>query len=180
MAPRTPAETIAHTPVASSMSLPDAAPLTANDPHERALPFGRSLVVRASAQGGEAVEIRDAQGALEVEIALTADGPLVRVRGGRLEATSQDIAFRCRTLDVQATESIRLASDGGLALLADEVRVKTEQDIHLNGAFVRLNCTEDAVSQAAAATAAMASAVAAVLAPEAHADHDHEPPHGER
>jgi hypothetical protein len=102
---------------------------------ERRLPSGRSLVLRAG-PFQEEIEIRSQQGDIDLVITLTEAGPVVLLRSARLDVDSPEIALRCRRFSVSAAEEVRLE--------ADEVRVQTEHDIHLNGAFVRLNCTPDA------------------------------------
>jgi hypothetical protein len=72
------------------------------------------------------------------------------MRGARVEVDSPDVAFKCRTFDVQAS--------GGVRVQADEVRAETKHDIHLNGAFIRLNCTPEGEAQAQALLAQMAAA----------------------
>ena len=89
----------------------------------------------------EELEIRDADGQVEVSVSLTAEGPIVKVRGGRLELDAVDtIAVRCRKFEVQTTESTELKSEGDLRIMGRELKVRTKEDIHLNGEFIRLNC----------------------------------------
>jgi len=127
------------------------------DPHserlERRLPSGRSLVLRLGDPGdperaGEEIEIRSARG---------------------------DLELRCRTFDVQTTGTLSLASEAEVRVAADEVRVETAHDIHLNGAFIRLNCTADGEPPPEDMVAVAAAAAAAYVA---H-DHDHDHPHHE-
>jgi len=108
----------------------------------RRLPSGRSLVLRVDG-AGEEIEIRSGRGEVEVRITLTDAGPVVALRGARLELEAPDVAVRCKTFDVHATEALSLSSDRDVRIEADELRVKTEHDVHLNGAFIRLNCTAD-------------------------------------
>lgn len=108
---------------------------------ERRLPSGRSLLLRMGA-GEEEIEIRAPGGALECRIAFTSAGPVVSVRGARLEVESPEVAFRCRSFAVEASEQVRLACAQAVQIQADEVYARSERDIHLNGAFIRLNCTE--------------------------------------
>jgi len=154
------------------------------DPHserlERRLPSGRSLVLRLGDPGdperaGEEIEIRSARGDLELRITLTDAGPVVSLRAARLEVESPDVAFRCRTFDVQTTGTLSLASEAEVRVAADEVRVETAHDIHLNGAFIRLNCTADGEPPPEDMVAVAAAAAAAYVA---H-DHDHDHPHHE-
>jgi hypothetical protein len=106
----------------------------------RLLPSGRSVLVKV-AKDCEELEIRDPEGEVEVCVSLTADGPVVRVRSGRLELDAVDtVAVRCQRFEVQTAESIDLGSSGPVRITGEEVRVKTEDDIHLNGQVIRLNC----------------------------------------
>jgi hypothetical protein len=133
---------------------PEAAPPTM----ERALPSGRRLALRIGS-AGEEIEIRSPAGDIEVRIVLTDAGPVVSLRGARLEVDAADVAFRCRDFDVEASGTARVASACEIKLEANEIRAQTEQDIHLNGAFIRLNCTPEGE---AAAQALLAKARAAM------------------
>lgn len=101
---------------------------------ERLLPSGRSLILK-TVDGREELEIRSPQGELEVCVVLTETGPVLRLRGARLEFDSSDtISLNCRRLQVNSVEDVRIA--------ARELRVRTESDIRMNGATIRLNCEE--------------------------------------
>ena len=134
---------------------------------ERTLPSGRSLAIRTGG-AGEEIEIRSRAGDLEVRIALTDAGPVVSLRAARLDVDAADVAFRCRDFDVQASGVARIASAGELKLEATEIRAQTERDIHLNGAFIRLNCTAvgEAEAQALLAKAYAAAEEAVATSPE--------------
>ncbi len=110
---------------------------------ERRLPSGRSLTLRTDA-AGEEIEIRSLRGETELKIVLTAAGPVVTLGGGRLCVESADVVFRCQTFAVQAAQEVSLTSQRDVHIKANELHAKTEQDIHLNGACIRLNCTPDA------------------------------------
>ena len=91
---------------------------------QRQLPSGRSVTLRFG-DGNESLEVRSPLGEVEVRIELTDAGPVVKLRGARLELEAADaVAVRCKQFDVRA----------------EEMRVKTEGDIHLNGGIIRLNC----------------------------------------
>src|SRR6516162_3605172 len=65
----------------------------------RQLPSGRSVLVKVTPECEE-LEIRDAEGQVEVCVILTGAGPVVRIRGGRLELDAADtVALRCRRFD---------------------------------------------------------------------------------
>ncbi len=101
----------------------------------------RALVVVKVAGDCEELEIHDVQGQVEVCVSLTADGPVVHLRGGRLELDAVDtIAVRCRRFEVATSETTELNSAGDLQIKGRELKVKTSDDIHLNGKVIRLNC----------------------------------------
>ncbi len=101
---------------------------------ERLLPLGHSVIMKTT-DGREELEIRSPQGEMEVRIVLTETGPVVRLRGARLELESPEtVAFNCRRLEVNAAEDVHITSR--------EMRVRTEADIHLDGTTIRLNCEE--------------------------------------
>lgn len=101
---------------------------------QRSLPSGRSVIVK-TADGREELEVRSPQGEMEVHIILTETGPVVRLRGARLELESPEtVALNCQRFEVNAAEAVRITGR--------ELRVRTESDIHMNGATIRLNCEE--------------------------------------
>lgn len=107
---------------------------------ERPLPSGRTLVVRVGAEGEE-LEVRDRGGSLELSINLTEAGPMVRIRAARIALESPEtISLQCRRFEVDATEAVQLQSGGDVRIGAREMRVRTEADVHLDGAMIRLNC----------------------------------------
>lgn len=109
---------------------------------ERSLPSGRSVLLR-TASGAEEIEVRSPAGDVEVRIVLTDAGPVVTLRGAKLEMEATDeLALKCKRLSLDATDAASLRSQGGLKVEGQELRVRTTDDIHLNGAHVRLNCPE--------------------------------------
>jgi hypothetical protein len=108
-----------------------------------ALPSGRSIAV-CVADGRESIEIRNPEGLVELEIALTSAGPVLRLRAACLELeASEVVSLRCRRFEVQTTEATELHSEGSFCLSGQEMRVRTRDDIHMDGKFVRLNCDPD-------------------------------------
>lgn len=104
------------------------------------LPSGRSISVRIG-EAREAIEVRSPDGTIELEIALTDAGPVVRLRASKLELEArEEFAVRCRRFALQATEGAELSTEGTLRLGGQEMRVRTQDDIHMDGAFIRLNC----------------------------------------
>ena len=114
----------------------------------RRLPSGRSVVMRA-VQGQEELEIRTAEGELEVRITLTEAGPVIQLRGARLEVESPDaVLFHCRQFEVHAAERLDLQSGGDAGIMARELRVKTEGDVRIDGQVIRLNCEQTGIAAA--------------------------------
>lgn len=105
-----------------------------------ALPSGRSVVVRVDGDQ-EKLEVRNSEGLVEVEVTLTEQGPRVRLIGAQLQIESPDsISLKCKQFAVEATERLKLESQAGVEINGQEMRVKTQDDIHMNGAMIRLNC----------------------------------------
>jgi hypothetical protein len=96
----------------------------------RPLSSGRQVRLHPGAgPGSDLLQIIAPNGEAEVEIVLTAEGPVVRVRGGELRMESS------RSIDLQAAGPVRIT--------AEELRVRTTRSVHLNGETIRLNCDED-------------------------------------
>jgi hypothetical protein len=94
---------------------------------------GRTLRVSAGAgHQTDQMEILSPDGRVEVEILLTASGPMVRVHGGSLKMSS--------------TQSIQLESAGPVEINADELRVRTTRSVHLDGETIRLNCKDQPIT----------------------------------
>jgi hypothetical protein len=90
---------------------------------ERSLPSGRSIILRVG--DVEELQVRSPDGEVELTVVLTDAGPVVRMRAARLEVeTAESVDIRCKTFNVRA----------------DEMRVRTDGDIHMNAAVIRLNC----------------------------------------
>lgn len=104
------------------------------------LPSGRTVATSA-AGGKEQIEIRSATGDLELRIALTPEGPVLQLRGVRLEIDSTDtVAVRCKDFEIAATDSIRMSAAKDVALdAAGELRVKTMGQMHMDGEMIHLN-----------------------------------------
>lgn len=102
---------------------------------ERALPSGRTVVVKADGRG-EVIEVRSSGGEVELRIALTNDGPVLSLSGARLEINATDtVALNCRHLAVRATEGVSMEAGGDIAL-------KSAGDTFIDGKLVKLNCLD--------------------------------------
>ena len=106
---------------------------------ERNLPSGRSVVVRVDG-GKEELEVRSPDGDVEVRITLTDAGPVISLRGARLELEATDaVSVRCRQFEVNTSEGTTLASAGPVRIDGQELNVETEDDIRLKGKLIHLN-----------------------------------------
>lgn len=106
---------------------PAAAPSTA-----ATLPSGRTLTVRPDALG-EAIEVRSASGDLELALVLTPEGPVLKLRGVRLQLDStESVDLTCKQFNVHTQDGINLTSEG-------EFRLKTQGQSHLDAELIHLN-----------------------------------------
>jgi phage gp45-like len=106
-------------------------PEVRSDASERSLPSGRSVVVRIDG-GKEELEVRSPQGEVEVRITLTDAGPVVSLRGARLELETPDaVAVQCRRFEVNTTEAVEISGK--------EMLLQTEDDMRLKGKIIHLN-----------------------------------------
>lgn len=107
---------------------------------EHALSSGHKLIIRSGADG-EDVEIRSPEGKLEVSITVTAEGPVLRMVGGRVEMEATDtMALKARNLELQATETASMHSDGHLTMTAGlDVRTVAQGEVHVLGTLIWLN-----------------------------------------
>jgi phage gp45-like len=120
-------------------SAENAAAVPSSVPAEKSLPSGRSVVVRVDG-GREELEVRSPQGDVEVRITLTDAGPVVSLRGARLELESPDaVAVNCRKFEVNTQEGTELKSAGAVQIEANEMNVTTTDDIRLKGKIIHLN-----------------------------------------
>jgi hypothetical protein len=117
-----------------------AAPTEPRSVSARVLPSGRSVVLKIG-KDCEDLEVRSPDGDVEVRIALTDRGAVVSLRGGSLQMESADaVALNCRRLEVVTTEGTALGSAGDVLISGRGMRVETENDIHMNGGVIHLNC----------------------------------------
>jgi phage gp45-like len=97
------------------------------------LPSGRSVVLRLEGQQEE-LQVRSPSGDVEVRIVFTDAGPVVQLRGARLELqAAESIDVTCKRFAVQTTEGTTLHSEG-------DVNIKAAGDVDVQGKLVKLNC----------------------------------------
>lgn len=113
---------------------PQAVPLTGR------LPSGRELAVRSTPEG-EQIEVRSASGDLELRIALTDAGPVLQLRGVRLEIDSTEaIALRCKELEVDA-QAISMRAQKDVRIDAQgQMNIQTGGLTNIDAEIINLNC----------------------------------------
>jgi phage gp45-like len=110
---------------------------------ERALPSGKTVVVRADGRTEE-IEVRSSTGALEIRIVLTDQGPVLTLCGARLEINATDtVAVNCKHFAVRAAEGVVLDAAGDIALVSgQETRLRSAGDTFIDGKLLKLNCQD--------------------------------------
>jgi len=142
------------------------------------LPSGRRLEVHLGADQQESIALKTREGALELKIRITDEGPVLELDAASMVLkTSGDMSFRCKRLALEAEESIALRSGGDLeqdigggyrcqvgqdmemstqagsiTARRGDLEVKANDDLALDGGRVMLNCPrpEEAERQARA------------------------------
>jgi hypothetical protein len=109
------------------------------------LPSGRCIRVRVDEEG-ESLEVLSPKGDLEIGIQLTAEGPVLKLRGARLEIDSTDtVAVQCRRFEVKALEDLKVQTGGELAFESGaNLEVRSKGDTNIDADWVNLNCKERA------------------------------------
>jgi hypothetical protein len=117
-----------------------AASAAAAKTRELALAHGRQLaLVRTGAD--DLVEVRGADGALELRIRMTADGPVLQMESLRLSLKAAgNVDVQCQQFSVQASEALALRSEGALKISGrDDVQVDASGDVRVTGTLIHLN-----------------------------------------
>lgn len=87
------------------------------------------------------VEIRGADGQLELRVLLTPEGPVLQMESVRISLkAAESVNVECKTFEVRATESIDLHSDSTMQLSGQaDVRVNANGDVIVKGEKIYLN-----------------------------------------
>lgn len=99
---------------------------------------GRSVIVTSTNDGRdgqkrETVEFRADGGDVELRVRMTADGPVVELSGARVEINAAEtISMSCKELTINASEKLKLGSEG-------TVEVESTDDLVLRGKMIHLN-----------------------------------------
>ncbi|MDX2016976.1 MAG: hypothetical protein SFY95_04960 [Planctomycetota bacterium] len=108
------------------------------------LASGRQIAIGETAGGGETLEVRAPDGTLELRIALTDQGPVLSLRGVRLEIDSTEaVAVRCKEFAVETTGGLDLRAGGDVRLNArGEVGLRSSGATNLDAEVLNLNCAD--------------------------------------
>jgi hypothetical protein len=101
------------------------------------------LRVRSGPEGDDIV-LESAGGTMEVRIRVTADGPILSLRGVRLEIEAADsVALKCREFSVDARDGVRVVSGGPVRVESEaEIKLRSAEQTYIDGDFVNLNCLD--------------------------------------
>lgn len=85
------------------------------------------------------------RGTVNVEIVLTAEGPMIRASVGALEiAAESDVRVSCDRFLVEARKSFAVsAADVAVTAREGEVAIRANDDVSVHGEQVLLNCDRD-------------------------------------
>lgn len=104
------------------------------------LDHGRTLAV-VPAGTSQIIEVRASSGQVELRVRMNEDGPILQLNGAKLEVRSEDsIEMACKTFSVNATESVDIASQGGLTVTSEEeMQITATKDVRVRGEKIWLN-----------------------------------------
>jgi hypothetical protein len=107
------------------------------------LPSGTTVDVRTDPTG-ESITVRSAAGTIDLTIRITDQGPVLSLKGIRLEIEAADaVAVNCREFAVTASEGMRLTSGADLAIASGaEIRMKSAGSTFVDADVVNLNCLD--------------------------------------
>ncbi len=108
--------------------------------HTLDLQHAKTLTVTPG-EDHDLVEIRGAEGQLELRVKLTPDGPVLQMESVRLSLKSaEDINVECRNFEVRTSEAIDLHADTGMQLSGQaDIRVNANGDVIVTGEKIFLN-----------------------------------------
>ena len=99
------------------MSATKGAPRLPSSAEEHALPDGRQLVLSWEGKEGE-ITLHAPDGALEMTLRITPDGPVLQMNGGRVElSATESISLQSHSLHLSSTEKTTIESGGKLSLI---------------------------------------------------------------
>jgi hypothetical protein len=119
-----------------NLSLPEGT----EDKEERLkLESGREIRVTSGKE--ELIEICEPQGEVVMSVRLTASGPVVSVRGARLDIkAAQTISLEADRVKIKSRQEATIESEGQMQLSASKnMNLRSEKDVRVRGAMIHLN-----------------------------------------
>ncbi len=104
------------------------------------LPSGRQISIRTDAEREELVLVgRD--GAVELQVILTDEGPVLRMPVARISLRGADqLDLSARQVRIRATEDMQLEAGGRIDLRSEaDTAITAEGDVRVVGAVIHLN-----------------------------------------
>ena len=101
---------------------------------------GRTLAVDER-DDDDLIEVRGADGGIEVRIVLTEKGPVLQMESVRLSLKADEsIDVKTGSFRVHTSEDLALTSDGGINIDGDaDVVVNADGEVHVTGTMIYLN-----------------------------------------
>jgi hypothetical protein len=93
------------------------------------------------AEDHDLIEIRGAEGQLELRVKLTPEGPILQMESVRLSLkASEAVSVDCKNFEVRATDSVDIHSDSTMQLSGQaDIRVNANGDVVVTGEKIFLN-----------------------------------------
>ena len=104
------------------------------------LESGRQVMVHSS-EKDELIEIAESDGEIIMKVRMTDDGPVISVRGARLELKSTEtIALEAKKIKIKAEEEAVVESKGSLEIdSSKKISIQSGDDISVVGKMIYLN-----------------------------------------
>jgi hypothetical protein len=109
-------------------------------PQKIVLDSGRQIVAHSKGDE-ELLEIREADDKIVLEVRLTQSGPIISVKGARLELSAmEEISLDARKINIHSEKQTRISSKGGLEIdTRENIDIRSREDIKLESKVIHLN-----------------------------------------
>lgn len=117
---------------------------------EGPLPLGHYALHIDRIEGGHLLRLTGPEGERALEIALTPEGPVLRLHGGLRMDLVGDLAIDAKRVSLHGREGLVLSSGTDAALVAagdfsvqaelGDVSVRANDDVRIDGERIRMNC----------------------------------------
>ena len=103
------------------------------------LESGREIRITSGKE--ERIEIYEPQGDVVMTVRLTATGPVVSVRGARLDIkAAQTLSLEADRVKIKSRKETTIESEGHMQLSASKnMNLRSEKDVRVRGAMIHLN-----------------------------------------